>query len=189
MTLFEESLAEHVGVCQQIRGLLPQIERVAERLQYALKSGGKLLLMGNGGSAADCQHTATELMVRMHVEREPLPAIALTTDSSILTATANDWSFDLVFARQVQALCAPDDVVIGLSTSGRSANILRAFEVARELEAYRVGFTGQTGERLRHLVDECICIPSEHTARIQEAHMLVLHMICESLERRAGKHA
>lgn len=159
-----------------------QIEQIARRMSDALNNGGKILWMGNGGSAADSQHLAAELVGRFSRERSAIPSIALTTDTSILTAIANDYGFDTVFARQVEALCTATDVVIGISTSGNSENVMRGIQKAREVGAYTVGLSGGKGGRLKDAADTCLVIPSSKTARIQEGHILVGHILCDWVE-------
>jgi D-sedoheptulose 7-phosphate isomerase len=157
--------------------------RIATRLTETIRSGGKILWCGNGGSAADAQHMAAEFVGRFRNERPGWASIAVTTDTSILTAIANDYGFDTVFARQVQALGHPGDVLAAFSTSGNSANVLKAVQAARSMGAFTVGFTGEDGGKLRALVDECFCVPSQDTARIQECHILIGHMLCDYVER------
>jgi D-sedoheptulose 7-phosphate isomerase len=157
-----------------------------EAAGQALKGGGKLLLFGNGGSAADAQHLATELTVRYVRERAPIPAIALTTDTSALTAIGNDMGFDQLFARQVQALGRAGDLAIGISTSGRSRNVIRALEVARELGLGAAALTGGDGGSLPGLADPLVIVPSRTTARIQEMHITLGQMLCGALERKLG---
>src|SRR5881409_1936730 len=150
-----------------------------------LRNGGKVLFFGNGGSAADAQHLAAELVGRFVRERRPLPAIALTTDTSALTAIANDYGYDQVFARQVRALGAPGDVALAISTSGRSPSVLRAVEACRELGLRTIGLTGGDGGTLAGLVDLCLRVSaSTHAARIQETHILIGHVLCELVDRR-----
>ena len=149
----------------------------------ALRAGGKILLAGNGGSAADAQHVAAEFVGRFLRERRALPAIALTCNTSILTAIGNDYDFSEIFARQVKAHVGPKDCVVGISTSGRSANVLKALAAAREAGAATIGFTGSGGHELAALCDECLLAPSEHTPRIQEAHLVAWHLICDAVER------
>lgn len=173
---------EHRRVIAALDALIPVIAAVGRRMAESLRAGGKLLWMGNGGSAADSQHLAAELVGRFERERRALPAIALTTDSSVLTAVANDYGFETVFARQIQALCRPGDVVVGLSTSGNSPNVLAGIEAARALGAYTVGMTGREGGRLQSLADACLRVPSARTARIQEAHILIGHVLCDWIE-------
>ena len=161
----------------------PTLAPIAAAMAEAFRNGGKVVLFGNGGSAADAQHVAAELVNRFLMERKALPALALTTDSSILTAMANDLGFDCVFARQVEALVRPGDVVVGLSTSGNSENVLQGLRAARECGATTVGLTGRDGGRLKDVADICFCAPSGNTPRIQETHITVLHAICEAVER------
>ena len=163
--------------------LLGAIWSLAQKTAHACKKGNKVLLMGNGGSAADAQHIAAELVGRFRLQRKALPAIALTTDSSILTAVSNDFSFAECFARQVEALAAAGDIVIAISTSGRSANIVRAVESARAVGCYVAAFTGRTGGDLAGKIDVLLAVPSEETPRIQEAHSLIGHMFCDLVER------
>jgi D-sedoheptulose 7-phosphate isomerase len=156
------------------------IDCIWEKMEH----GGKLLLCGNGGSAADAQHLAAECMVRLQVPRRPLPAIALTADTSLLTAAGNDDGFETVFARQVAGLGRAGDVLLVLSTSGNSPNIVRAVEEARHRGVQTLGLLGKGGGAVRPKLDQALVVPSENTQRIQEAHMLVGHIICEALERR-----
>jgi D-sedoheptulose 7-phosphate isomerase len=157
--------------------------RLAQACLKALDQGGKILLFGNGGSAADSQHLAAELVVRYTRARRAAPAIALTTDSSILTACGNDLSFDDIFARQVEALGRPGDVAIGISTSGNSPNVLRALEAARAAGLTAAGLSGRDGGAMTGLADPLIVIPSSITARIQEMHILIGHALCDVLEQ------
>lgn len=152
-----------------------------------LRGGGKILFFGNGGSAADAQHLAAELVVRYVANRRALPAIALTTDSSILTACANDFSYDDVFARQVEALCRPGDVAIGISTSGNSASVNKALEAARRQGGIAAGLSGRDGGAMRGLCDLLVVVPSAVTARIQEMHILLGHALCGLLEQSAAE--
>lgn len=162
---------------------LPIIVAIAERIVDTFQRGGKVLLCGNGGSAADAQHIAAEFVSRFRRERRGLPAIALTTDTSILTAIGNDYGYERVFARQVEALGQPGDVVVGISTSGASASVLAAMRAARERGMTTIGLTGATGGLLVGHVDMCLCVPSQNTARIQEVHITVAHVVCEIVER------
>ena len=148
----------------------------------ALADGHTIYLMGNGGSVCDCQHFAAELVGRFQKERQAMAAVALTTDTSILTALANDYSFDVVYSRQIEALVRSGDVVVGISTSGNSSNVLRGFAAARERGAKTVGLTGRSGGKMKGICDICICIPSDVTARVQEAHLLVEHLVCQRIE-------
>ncbi|HUB01922.1 MAG TPA: D-sedoheptulose 7-phosphate isomerase, partial [Terriglobales bacterium] len=144
--------------------------------------GNKILFFGNGGSAADAQHLAAELSGRFLKERRSLPGLALTTNTSVLTAIGNDYSFDEVFARQVRGIGSGGDIAFAITTSGNSPNVLRAVEAAREKGLVTIGLTGGTGEKLRKAVEMCICIPSDETPRIQEGHILTGHILCELIE-------
>jgi D-sedoheptulose 7-phosphate isomerase len=176
------ALREGIAVKQALLADLEVAGEIGSRLVDALAAGGKLVLFGNGGSAADAQHVAAELVNRFRRERGTLPAIALTADSSVLTSIGNDYSFEEVFARQVEALVGDGDVVVGLSTSGTSSNVCRGIEVAREKGAFTIGFTGQSGGRIASLADLCFRAPSEDTARIQEVHIAVWHALCDVVE-------
>jgi D-sedoheptulose 7-phosphate isomerase len=184
-SIVKETLAAHIAVIRGLEAMENDIIQLAERAWRCLADGGRLLWMGNGGSAADCQHLAAELVGRFERERPGLASIALTTDSSVLTSVSNDYGFESVFARQVEALCRPGDVLVGLSTSGNSANVLRAMEVAATLGVDRVGLTGGSGGRLREQCELCLVVPSDSTARIQEAHILIGHILCDLIERKA----
>jgi D-sedoheptulose 7-phosphate isomerase len=166
-------------------GFSASILAAAEAIRRALGDGGKLLIAGNGGSAADAQHIAAELVGRYKRERAAMPAIALTTDTSALTAIGNDYGFEAVFARQVQALGQPGDVLMAISTSGRSPNILRALEAARDGKLVRIGLTGEKGTDMAHHCDVTIAAPSPETALIQQLHIAAGHAICDYLESRA----
>lgn len=160
------------------------VEQLAERFAAALRAGGTLFFAGNGGSAADAQHIATEYVVRYARDRIPLPAVALTTDTSLLTACANDLSFEYVFSRQVEALCGPHDLLVLHSTSGTSPNLLRAASAARKRGTKVVALLGTGGGRLRDLADYSLVVPSDAVPLIQEAHMAVEHVICHLVEER-----
>ncbi len=161
---------------------LSAVVKVANAMTKCLRSGNKILFFGNGGSAADAQHLAAELSGRFLRERESLSGWALTTNSSVLTAIGNDYSFDDVFARQVQGMGSPNDVAFAITTSGNSPNVLRAVNVSREKKLVTVGLTGRNGGKLLSAVDHCICIPGDQTPRIQEAHILTGHILCELIE-------
>lgn len=180
--LLRNALADHQTVMNGLQQMLPQISAVAERMRNCLTQGGKILLMGNGGSAADSQHIAAEIVGRYKRERKGLPAIALTTDTSILTSVANDYGYEYIFSRQVEALCGPLDVVIGLSTSGNSPNVVRGIETAKQIGATTVGMTGGSGGKLTALCDFNLIMPSSDTPRIQEAHIFIGHVLCELAE-------
>ncbi|TDJ49339.1 MAG: D-sedoheptulose 7-phosphate isomerase [Nitrospina sp.] len=163
--------------------LAGDIQKAIELIRASLQKGGKLLLMGNGGSAGDCQHIAAELVGRYKRERKAVPAIALTVDTSILTALGNDYGFEYIFSRQVEALAGPDDVVMGISTSGNSENVIRALQAAQSLGAATVALLGNQGGKMKDLADVAIVVPSSDTARIQECHITIGHIICEILEK------
>ena len=152
----------------------------------AVRNRKKIVFFGNGGSAADAQHLATELTVRYSRDRDPIAAIALTTDTSALTAIGNDFGFEDLFARQVQALCVSGDVAIGISTSGNSENVVRGLEMARKVGAVAAGLAGRDGGRMRGLADPLLVVPSDDTARIQETHITLGHVLCAALERELG---
>lgn len=175
------ALTEHQFVMSQMEMFIPLIEKAANQITDAIKKGGKILWMGNGGSAADAQHFAAELIGRFMKERRALPSLALTTDSSVLTALSNDYDYSIIFSRQIEALCKPNDVVVGISTSGNSPNILLAIEAAKKIGAYTIGLSGKMGELLAK-VDLAFSVPSTETARIQEAHLFIGHSICELVE-------
>jgi D-sedoheptulose 7-phosphate isomerase len=161
---------------------LPLIEKAARTIAECLKRGGKTLFFGNGGSASDSQHLAAELVGRYEKERRGLAAIALTTDTSILTAVANDYQFDRIFERQIEALGRKGDVAVGISTSGGSKNVLLGLKKAKELGLYTIGLAGRTGGELAGSVDLAIVVPALKTARIQECHILIGHIICERVD-------
>ena len=178
-------LSETQGVVQAMitdTRLIACMETVAQACIAALKAGNKLLFMGNGGSAADSQHLAGELVSRFAFDRPGLPAFALTTDTSVLTAIGNDYGYERLFARQVEAVGKAGDVLFGFSTSGKSPNILIAFEAARALGMVTVGMTGNRGERITKVVDHCVEIPSASTPKIQEGHIVSGHIICGLIE-------
>ena len=186
--LFEATFDEHEAVARETRAALgAPFAALCEASVAALEAGNKLMLFGNGGSAADAQHLAAELVVRFQVNRAPLSAIALTTDTSTLTAGANDFGYDTVFECQVRALGRTGDVAIGLSTSGNSANVIRALEAAREIGMTAAAFSGGDGGKLAGLADPLLIVPSASTARIQEMHITIGHMLCDVLERTCGR--
>ncbi|MSR58532.1 MAG: SIS domain-containing protein [Planctomycetaceae bacterium] len=169
---------------RSIEDCTPSILTAADLITQSFRAGGKLLLCGNGGSAADCQHLAAEFTSRLSADfhRPALPALALTTDTSFLTAYTNDFDFEGIFARQVEALGKSGDVLLGISTSGNSANVIRAVEIARKMALKTIALTG-TGGRLCNLVDTAICIPSDNTQHVQEAHLPIEHLLCHLVER------
>jgi D-sedoheptulose 7-phosphate isomerase len=167
--------------------LMPAIERIATTVTDALGAGNKVLWCGNGGSAADAQHLAAELSGRFYFDRDPLPSEALHCNTSYLTAVANDYGYDIVYSRMVKAIGKPGDVLIGLSTSGNSVNIIKAMEEARKIGMITVGFTGDSGGKMKPLCDHLVNVPSNDTPRIQESHIMVGHIICEIAEERLFK--
>ena len=179
---FERSLAVLQNAAQD-RALLASIRAIAQAVESALRAGGKLLIAGNGGSAADAQHLAAEFLSRFLIDRRPLPAIALTTDTSVLTAIGNDYGFEQVFERQVRGLGRPGDVFLGISTSGRSANVIRALKAAREMDLVTVGFSGAAETEMRDLCRHFLAAPSRETAIVQQIHMVAGHAICALVER------
>ncbi len=182
-TLLDEAIQRSVGTLKALAGEASSINMAGEWIVASLRHGGKLLTLGNGGSAADAQHIAAELVGRYLKERRGLPALALTVNTSTLTAVANDYGYERVFARQLEALGRSGDVCLALSTSGNSPNVVAAATVARDLGIKVIGLTGRSGGQLKVLCDACICVPSDETPRIQEAHILVGHVLCDFVER------
>ena len=179
----EAEIAESCRVKQQFsRELKTQIAKLAERMATTLASGGVIYWIGNGGSAADSQHLAGELVARLRRARKALASVALTTNTSLLTSIANDDSYDEVFARQVEALIRPSDMLMALSTSGKSKSILKAVALANERGAFTVGWTGETGGALANIAKLCLRMPSRDTQRIQESHLTVGHIVCGIVE-------
>jgi D-sedoheptulose 7-phosphate isomerase len=181
--LFEQSIQEHLRVIQALGSQRAVLLRIASAMSGAILNGNKILWCGNGGSAADAQHLTAELVGRFKCERRGLPSIALTTNTSILTAIGNDYGYEQVFRRQIEALCAPGDVVVGISTSGNSKNVCLALEAARSLGAHTVAFTGERGGAMEKFAVDTLQIPSRETPRIQEGHILCGHMLCDFVEQ------
>ncbi|MEA3465303.1 MAG: D-sedoheptulose 7-phosphate isomerase [Thermodesulfobacteriota bacterium] len=178
-----QHINQHIEVFQQVVPLLvADIERCAQLMCQALRNGNKILVMGNGGSAADAQHFAAELVGRFLKNRAALPAIALTTDTSILTAVANDFGYEQVFSRQVEALANAGDVVVGISTSGNSANVQLALNLAHEQECHTVAFLGRDGGIIAPQVDLALTVAVNDTPRIQEVHLTLIHILCDLIE-------
>lgn len=176
-------IQESISVKAELgRAAAKQIAEAATAIVTCLRAGGKLIAFGNGGSATDAQHVVAELVGRYAVKRQALAAIALTTNSSSLTAIANDFGFEEIFARQLEGLGKPHDVVLAISTSGNSSNVLRGLETAKALGLKKIGLTGNDGGKLRDFVDICVTVPSSSTPRIQEAHALVIHILCGIVE-------
>jgi len=174
---------ESIRVHESLRALEPLVVAIAHRMAEVFRSGGRVYFFGNGGSAADAQHWAAELSGRFYLDRPGLPAISLTVNTSELTAIGNDFGYELTFARPLSALARAGDMAVGISTSGNSANVVRALEVARAQGVITVGFTGESGGRMKPLCDYCVCVPSTNVARIQEAHELCGHGVCGVVER------
>ena len=178
-------LDSHQKVMESVKGeLAPKIVAVADLLVDALGNGKKLLVMGNGGSAADAQHFAAEIVGRFKMERRGLPAIALTTDTSIITAIGNDYGFEQIFRRQIEALACEGDVVVGISTSGTSKNVHGALLLAGEVGCRTIGLLGRDGGTIREIVDVDLTVTCDDTPRVQEGHITIIHIICDLLEKR-----
>ncbi len=189
----EQTISEHLRVVEALNESCGDVlEVLVQRTEAALRAGGKICFFGNGGSAADAQHLATEFVVRYSRQRRALASIAFTTDTSALTAGGNDFGFESIFARQVEALCGPDDVVVGISTSGSSANVNAGLAAAGKIGALTVLFTGQPGgeaARAADQVDLVLAAPSAVTARIQECHLLAGHILCDLVEEAFAEEA
>ena len=177
-----QQIEHNISLMRALQSQADMLASIAKLWVEAIKGGGKIILFGNGGSAADAQHIAAELVGKFYLNREPLPAIALTTNTSVLTALGNDLGYESVFARQVRGLTKPGDVVVGLSTSGNSPNVLLAVEEAKRLGAVTVALTGATG-KLKEKTDYVLSLPSTDPARLQEAHITAGHIICYLVER------
>ncbi len=183
MMNFEKTIELHEQVVRDLKlNCMMELEQIAEICQKTLKADGKILLCGNGGSAADSQHIAAEFVGRFVKERQGLPAIAFTTDTSILTAVGNDYGYDEVFRRQVEALGRANDVLVGISTSGNSINIVKAFEQAKKQKINTIALTGIKESKMSELADVTLKVPTSVTARVQECHIMVGHMICEYID-------
>ena len=187
--VFSSAFAEHLRVIDELKQQQPVLETIAQQMTDAVFNGKKVLWCGNGGSAADAQHLAAEFVGRFRRERKPLASIALTTDTSVLTSIGNDYGYDQVFSRQVLALAEPGDIVVGISTSGNSPNVVEALEAAKERGAYTVAMTGQGGGKMAGMADATICVPTKDTARVQEGHILCGHMLCDWVELAWCKNA
>ncbi len=190
-SLIEQSIATKQSMLSN-RELISTAAKVSAILVHAMKRGNKLLIFGNGGSAAHAQHIAAEFVGRFAFDRPALPALALSVNGSCVTAIGNDYGFDLIFSRQLEALARRGDVAIGISTSGISPNVVKAMSTARKMELHTVALTGAAGGGLKGIVDHCICVPSSETPRIQEGHILVGHIISELVElkmfQKHGQH-
>lgn len=183
LEMIKDELYAHKRTIEKtIELIIPQIKEASELVIATLKNGNKVLLCGNGGSASDAQHISAELVGRYKSERKGLPAIALTTDTSALTSIGNDYGYDRIFDRQVEALINRGDLLIGISTSGESLNVLSAMLLAKEMGAKTIGFTGKGGGKIKYASDVNIIVPSDDTPRIQEMHILIGHIICQALD-------
>ena len=178
--IFQETIAVKQKTLQDNGDKVIEAVKIILR---CLRKGGKIFLFGNGGSAADSQHIAAEFIGRFQKERKSIPAIALTTDTSIITALANDYCFDIIFSRQIEGLGSPKDVAIGLSTSGNSKNVIEAFKAAKKIGMPTISFTGNKGGKIAPTTDVSLIVPSAKTARIQESHICLAHIICELVEK------
>ena len=178
----EREIRESIAVQEQLIGAAQLIADAARLIIATMRNGGKLIVFGNGGSAADAQHLSAELVGRYRQDRKAFPAIALTTDSSALTSISNDYGFDAIFSRQLEAIGKPGDVVVAISTSGNSPNVLNALAAAKKLGISSIGLTGKSGGKLRSSVEVCLSVPSDSTPRIQEAHGLVIHILSGLIE-------
>ena len=181
-TILDDAITEHLAVIQSLSAHKSTLERIATEMTRTVLAGNKILWCGNGGSAADAQHLAAELVGRFKRERPGIASVAITTDTSILTAIGNDYGYDKVFSRQIEALCRRGDLVVGLTTSGNSPNVCAALEMAADLGAFTVAFTGNAGGTAAEISDIALRIPSTDTARIQEAHILCGHILCDWIE-------
>ncbi len=182
--IINEVLDEQIYNLQQLKesNYAETIEDISKKICESLKKGGKLLIAGNGGSAADSQHFAAEIVGRFVLERKGYPAIALTTDTSILTAVGNDYGYDVIFSRQIEALGNKDDIFVGISTSGNSKNIINAINVAKDKGMYVVGMTGKDGGVMKQICDKCLILNYKSTARTQEHHIMSIHLVCQYVE-------
>ena len=178
----QAAIVSHREAMDSVLKLESSLNDAVERIRQTFANGGRVFICGNGGSASDAQHFAAELTGRYKEDRPGFPAIALTTDTSALTAIGNDYGYDAVFARQLESLASKGDLLIGISTSGNSANVIKAVETARDRRLFTVGLLGRDGGKLAPMVDMALTVPVELTARIQEAHIFILHMICEAFE-------
>lgn len=185
-TTFLTNLTEHMALCQQLGTLDTSVSQAIDACVQSLQKGGKLMLCGNGGSAADSQHLAAEFTGRFSKDRPPIAAVALSTDTSALTCIGNDYSFNDIFSRQLQALGKAGDCLIAISTSGNSGNVLAAVAAAKSLGISTIGLLGRDGGKLKAQCDISIVVPSQVTARIQEAHILIGHSLCGAVELKLG---
>ena len=181
-TLFRDAIDQHQQAVSSLMSYEDHILELSRKMLATIDHGGKIILFGNGGSASDAQHIAAELVGRFGIERDGLPCISLTTDSSILTAVGNDYGFDYIFSRQVNALACPGDLIIGISTSGNSQNIVEGIKAARKKNCFTAALTGHTGGFLLSHADLCIRVSSQNTASIQECHIIIGHILCSLID-------
>lgn len=181
-TVIETMMSDHITTAQRVMGMANTIEKAGDWVVSTLKNGKKILIFGNGGSAGDAQHIAAELTGRFKKERRGLPAIALTTDTSALTAIGNDYGYDRVFSRQVEALAQEGDLVWGISTSGNSANVTQALELAKQMGCATLGLSGRNGGAMNGCCDINLVVPSDVTAHIQEMHIMIGHILCHLVD-------
>lgn len=184
-----EHIEESIAVKRALLEMTEPIENAGELLAARIKAGGKAIIFGNGGSAADAQHFAAEMIGRLEVDHGSLPALALTTDSSVLTSVANDFGFEHVFSRQVNAFVQPGDVAIGISTSGNSRNVVEGLRAARARGAQTIGLVGESGGQMGPLCDILVRVPSSRTMRVQECHLTIVHILCFAVERAFDGHS
>ena len=181
-TIIKNSIIESLDIREKLLDLIPVIEDACNIIKDRISNGGKLLILGNGGSAADAQHIAAEMVGRFEYDHAPIPALALTTNSSIITAVSNDFGYDDVFSRQMESLLKKEDVVLAISTSGSSENIIKAINKAKQVNVPVIGLTGKDGGDFKKVCDLCIIVPSDRTCRIQEMHITIGHILCEIIE-------
>ena len=192
--MFEEMIIDRINKNIEIKenilrdnDLIKKIALTSQKIIKAYKSNKKVILFGNGGSAADAQHLAAELVNKFYLDRKSLPAIALTVNTSILTAIGNDYSFSQIFSKQLEGIGTEGDIAIGISTSGNSKNIIEGLKFAKKIKLFTIGFTGKNGGKINNIVDICINVPSDDTPRIQEVHIMIGHIICEIIEKELFK--
>jgi len=179
----EQEINEHIIVAEQMHSLTDDIAKISSICINSIRSGGKILIFGNGGSAADAQHIAAELVGRYKSERKGLPAVALTTDTSALTSIGNDFGYDQIFQRQIEALAKPEDIVIGISTSGNSLNVISALKLSKKKGCKTIGLSGSDGGDMNKICDVNVVVPASDTPRIQEMHILIGHTMCHLIEQ------
>jgi len=181
--IIDHEINAHIIVAEQMHSLTDDIVKISSLCIDSIKSGGKILIFGNGGSAADAQHIAAELVGRYKSERKGLPAVALTTDTSALTSIGNDFGYDQIFQRQIEALAKPEDIVIGISTSGNSSNVISALKLSKKIGCKTIGLSGNDGGDMNKICDVNILVPASDTPRIQEMHILIGHTLCQLIEQ------